>query len=87
MLGSLNTGGIEILPLDIFSSINPEDVELIGIHRKKGTLYKSFIETQIPLIELNFTTFFFLKYVIKLRRLIVSQNISIIHCLPQWMHY
>ncbi|NLD49602.1 MAG: glycosyltransferase family 4 protein [Clostridiaceae bacterium] len=80
MLGSLNTGGIEILALDIFSSINPEDVELIGIHRKKGTLYKSFIETQIPLIELNFTTFFFLKYVIKLRRLIVSQNISIIHC-------
>jgi glycosyltransferase involved in cell wall biosynthesis len=79
MMGSLNRGGAEVLMLDLFRNAKQADMDIIGIHRNTGNLYEEFINTGHKLILLRSKSLISIKYLLKLRKTIKSNSISIVH--------
>ncbi len=79
ILGSLNRGGTENLLLDLFRNIGGVFC-LLCIHRKRGALYEDFFRTHIPMLQLPVQKHSFLFYFIKLRKLLLKENVDIVHC-------
>ena len=79
MLGSLNRGGMETLLLDVFKNASKASFDFIGIHRKDGALKNDFQATGQKLICLSPKFPFDLLYFYKLRKLLKSENIQIVH--------
>ena len=80
MLGSLNRGGLETLACDLFGRAKDLGIDLIAIHRKMGVLYNEMKKTPTPLVQLRPRGFYDLLYLIKLRKLLINEQIEIIHC-------
>ena len=78
MFGSLNRGGSETLMLDYFNCNNPT-LDRIGIYRKGGDLLENFINTNVPLNQLAPVFALDIHYFLKLRYLLKSKKIDIIH--------
>lgn len=77
VLGNLNRGGAEVLLLDLFKNYDEKHNELILIHRKKGRLEEEFIATGLPIYYIPVHSLFF--YLVQLRKVILSENVSIVH--------
>ena len=80
LLGSLNRGGAETLALDVLKEVKNTNLNLIVIHRKKGLLYENFKKTDSSLIHLHPHLLLDISYFIKLRKVLRSKNIQIVHC-------
>ena len=78
LFGSLNRGGTETLKLDVCKNLKKDDFQAVGIYRKGGVLEQDFIDTEIPFFYLS-TDKNILRYLWRLRKLIVSQQIDIVH--------
>ncbi len=79
MLGSLNRGGTETLLLDCFRNKAQAPFDFIGIYRKEGQLSNDFRTSQVPLFKLCPKHPLDVGYFSRLRKLIHSQQISILH--------
>lgn len=78
LFGSLNRGGTETLMLDVCQSIDKDNFEAFGIYRKGGVLEQDFIKTGVPFTHIPVGKNIF-KYLHKLRKFIIINNINIIH--------
>lgn len=78
LLGSLNRGGTETLLLDVFKNAAKSKLNAIGIYRKTGILEKEFRVSGVPTYFLPVKKTVF-AYILKLRRLLRSENIQIVH--------
>lgn len=78
LFGSLNRGGTETLMLDVFQNLTKSDFDAIGIYRKQGVLEKDFLNSNIPFIKLSVTRNI-VAYLYKLRKIIVGNNVEIVH--------
>ena len=78
LLGSLNRGGTETLLLDVFRNAKQNGLEAIGIYRKEGSLEADFIQSGVEMVQLPVGKNL-LAYLIKLRRLLVLNKISVVH--------
>ena len=78
LLGSLNRGGTETLMLDVFKKTQPNQIALTGIYRKIGELENDFqlSGTEMHYLPVKKNIF---SYILRLRRLIKQQNLSILH--------
>ncbi len=79
LLGSLNRGGTETLLLDVFRNAPSSNFPFIGIHRKNGTLQADFQATSVPLFCCAPRPFRFITYLVRLRHLLRSQDVTIAH--------
>jgi glycosyltransferase involved in cell wall biosynthesis len=79
LLGSLERGGTETLLLDCFRVAHEAGFPFIGIHRKDGTLLKSFMETGVPFYSVSFSSRLDIGYIFRLRKLLINQGITIAH--------
>jgi glycosyltransferase involved in cell wall biosynthesis len=79
MLGSLNRGGTETLMLNLFEEKKNIPFNIIAIYRKSGDLEHEFESTQVPFYKLSPKSKFDISYILKLRKLIKNQQITIIH--------
>ena len=79
LLGSLNRGGAETLMLDVVRNLKGSDIKAICVHRNKGELYIDFCRADVVLKQLRPRFKLDLLYYIKLRSLLIKENISIIH--------
>lgn len=80
LLGALNRGGAETLVLDVFRNTKAHNLDLICIYRKEGSLLKEFLQTTVKCLKLNPKKSKFLPgYLVKLRKLIIAENVQIIH--------
>jgi glycosyltransferase involved in cell wall biosynthesis len=79
LLGSLNRGGTENLLLDCFRNADEAKFNFIGIHRKDGILLTSFLQTGVPFYRVSFSNRFDLGYFFRLRKILISQSITIVH--------
>lgn len=78
LFGSLNRGGTETLMLDIFTQLPKTPTKAIGIYRKDGILKDSFTATTIPMYHIPTAKNPF-SYILKLRKKLLSERISIVH--------
>lgn len=78
LFGSLNRGGTETLLLDVFRHTKSQKLDAIGIYRKSGNLESNFIESGVPIYKIVARGIRF-TYLVKLRRLFISNNITTIH--------
>ncbi len=78
LFGSLNRGGTETLMLDVCKNLQQADFEAIGVYRKKGILENEFLFTNIPFYFLPVSKIR-IKYVLKLRKLLINNQITIVH--------
>jgi glycosyltransferase involved in cell wall biosynthesis len=78
LLGSLNRGGTETLMLDIFRNALANKLDAVCILRKSGVLEKDFINSEVKIIKLPFSKNIF-AYLYRLRRVIKTENIRVIH--------
>ncbi len=78
LFGSLNRGGTETLMLDVCQNLSKEDFDAIAFYRKGGVLEQDFIKTDVPFVHLPTSKNIF-RYLHKLRKSIISNNIDIIH--------
>lgn len=79
LFGSLPRGGAETLLLDCFKHSKETNLNIIGIYRKDGLLSDEFHESNIRLIKLRPRYIFDLMYFFKLRKLLNTENIDIVH--------
>ena len=79
LLGSLNQGGTETLLLDVFRNADKVPFPFIGIHRKEGTLSGQFYAAGPKMILCNIFKLKFLRYLLALRRVLLAENITIVH--------
>lgn len=84
MMGGLNRGGAETLMLDIFRNWRNAPFEFIGIHRKNGSMHDAFYSAGPKLYQLFPRRFWNIRYLQQLRRVIKSENITIIHA-QHWL--
>ncbi|MEA5141190.1 glycosyltransferase family 4 protein [Arcicella rigui] len=90
LMGSLNRGGAETLVLDICKNINEHNFEIILIHRKNGQLKEEFVQSGIELHQIHPKHIFDIAYFIKLRNIIIDNNIQIVHAhqvIDAWLAY
>lgn len=78
LLGSLNRGGTETLLLDVFRNANRNELDAMGIYRKSGSLEPDFRQSGVEMAQLSVEKNLF-AYLIKLRRLLIRSEISIVH--------
>ena len=78
LLGSLNRGGTETLLLDVFRNAQANQLEAIGVYRKSGVLEAEFIQSGVPMLMLSVGRNI-LDYLFRLRKLLISNGIDIIH--------
>lgn len=79
LLGSLNRGGTETLLLDVFRSAFSAAFPFIGIHRNGGTLHADFDATTPALYCCKPQAFRWVSYLRNLRRLLLSEKVTIVH--------
>lgn len=79
LLGSLNRGGTETLLLDCFRNAAIAEFPFIGIYRKDGILADDFKKTGVPLYLLSPKSKVDITYFVKLRKLLISNEITIVH--------
>lgn len=84
MFGGLNRGGAETIMLDVFRNWWNTPFEFIGIHRKGGTMRDAFYAVGAKLYQLAPKRFGYIRYLLQLRRLIKSENITTIHA-QHWL--
>ena len=77
-IGALHRGGAETLLLNIFKSRIPDDFSVNLIHRKDGPLKNEFKVTNKNIFHLPVGKNYF-TYLIRLRRILIKNNIQIIH--------
>ena len=78
LLGSLNRGGTETLMLDLCQNLKKIDFDAVGIYRKGGVLEQEFLNSDVPFILLK-PGKNMLKYLWKLRKLILNNKVEVIH--------
>jgi glycosyltransferase involved in cell wall biosynthesis len=78
-LGSLSRGGTETLLLDIFRNSSKANFDFIGIHRKEGALKDDFYATGPKFVQLSPKFPFDFFYLLKLRKLLKTENVRIVH--------
>lgn len=78
-MGTLNRGGAETLVLDICRNAVEAELNTVLIHRKGGLLAEDFTASGVEMIRLRPHGPFDLKYLARLRRIVVRRNIDILH--------
>ncbi|VBB44602.1 Group 1 family glycosyl transferase [uncultured Paludibacter sp.] len=78
LFGSLNRGGTETLMLDVCKNLKKEDFKAIGVYRKGGALENDFVRSGVPFYKLR-TRKNIISYLWKLRKLILTHHIDILH--------
>jgi len=78
LLGSLNRGGTETLLLDVCRHLKNQEIEALGVYRKKGILESDFLQSGIPFEYLPVGKNIF-SYLFRLRKMLLSNNISVVH--------
>jgi glycosyltransferase involved in cell wall biosynthesis len=78
LLGSLNRGGTETLLLDVFRNAASNQLDAIGIYRKTGVLENDFLASGVKMQCLP-TGKNILLYLVRLRHLLKSNNITLVH--------
>jgi glycosyltransferase involved in cell wall biosynthesis len=78
LLGSLNRGGTETLLLDVFQNAASNQLDAIGIYRKTGVLENDFLASGVKMQCLP-TGKNILMYLVRLRHLLKSNNITLVH--------
>lgn len=84
MFGGMNRGGAETIMLDVFRNWRNAHFEFIGIHRKDGTMREAFYDAGPKLYQLSPRRFGYVRYLLQLRRLIKSENVTTIHA-QHWL--
>lgn len=84
MLGSVNRGGTETLMLDVFRNAKKAPFEMIGIHRKGGAYLDDFYAAGPKMIQCAPKRFGYLRYLIRLHRILQSEDIRVVHT-QQWL--
>lgn len=84
MFGGMNRGGAETIMLDVFRNWRNAPFEYIGIHRKDGAMHNAFYSAGSKLYQLAPKRFGYIRYLLQLRRLIKSENITTIHA-QHWL--
>lgn len=79
LLGSLNRGGTETLLLDVFRSASTAAFPFIGVYRNGGALQADFEATSPTLYCRKPRPFLRLAYLRSLRRLLLSEQVTIVH--------
>lgn len=79
LLGSLNRGGAETLLLDVFRNADKANYDFIGIHRHSGEYKDDFYATDKKLYFLQPKRWRIVSYLLKLRKILKSESISVIH--------
>ena len=79
LLGSLNRGGTETLMLDVFRNADKASYSFIGIHRKGGACKDEFYAAGSTMYQLAPKRFGYLRYFIRLRNLLKTESITIVH--------
>jgi len=80
MLGSLNRGGTEILMLDVLSRYKTAPFEMVLIYRREGELSNEFLQCGCRLFRIDPQHIMrFPGYLLKVRKLIKYEKISVIH--------
>ena len=84
MFGGMNRGGAETIMLDVFRNWRNAPFGFVGIHRKGGTMRDAFYTAGPKLYQLSPRRFGYVRYLLQLRRLIKSENITTIHA-QHWL--
>lgn len=84
LLGSLNRGGTETIMLDVFRHFQSAPYTMIGVHRKDGAYRDDFYSAGPEMVHLTPKRFGYIRYLFKLRRLLKSENITIVHA-QHWL--
>ena len=84
MFGGMNRGGAETIMLDVFRNWRNAPFEFIGIHRKGGSMRDAFYAVGSKLYQLAPKRIGYIPYLLQLRRIIKSENISVIHA-QHWL--
>lgn len=79
LFGSLNRGGAETLVLDVFKNATKATFEMIGVHRKGGAYQEEFYASRQKMVQLAPTRFGFVRYLLRLRRILLSEKVNIVH--------
>lgn len=78
LFGSLHRGGAETLMLDVFKNAFEASFEFIGIHRRGGACQEEFYAVG-TMIQCAPKRFGFFRYLWRLRKLLIQEQVSIIH--------
>jgi glycosyltransferase involved in cell wall biosynthesis len=78
-MGSLNRGGAETLMLDVFNNASQSELDIVGIHKKRGELYSEFNNSGWPLIQVYPRNGFDIGYIFRLRKILKRNRITIVH--------
>ena len=84
MFGGMNRGGAETIMLDVFRNWRNAPFGFIGIHRKGGAMHDAFYAAGPKLYQLSPRRFSFVRYLLQLRRLVKSENITTVHA-QHWL--
>lgn len=90
LLGSLNRGGAETLVLDVFRHWRNAPFPFIGIHRKDGAYKEEFYAAGPKMYQLAPKRLGYIRYLVQLRKLLKSEQITLIHTqhwLDSWYAY
>jgi glycosyltransferase involved in cell wall biosynthesis len=79
LFGKLNRGGAETLALDVFRNSKSSEIGFICIHRRHGELFDTFHSVGIPVYQLKPKSHFDIKYIFKIRKLLLKEKIDIVH--------
>jgi len=78
LLGSVNRGGTETLLLDVFRNATKNNLDVLVIYRKSGILETNFREIDLPIYKVPTGKKPF-GYILRLRKLLFENNITIAH--------
>lgn len=84
MLGGMSRGGTETLFLDVFKNASIASFEFIGVHRKGGAYQDEFYAAGPKMVYLTPKRFGYVRYLLQVRRLLKSENITIVHA-QHWL--
>ena len=79
LLGSVNTGGTEMLSLDICNNFKHKDFTVMLAYRQGGDLESEFRKTNIKMFKLSSKRNNYFQIIKNLRKLVIENEISIIH--------
>lgn len=79
LIGSLNRGGAETLLLDVLNKSRKLPYEVIMIHRKGGEYLSDFYKTNCTMFHIPLREHHFIRYLLDLRRLLLQQQVDIVH--------
>ena len=91
MFGGMNRGGAETIMLDMFRNHHLAPFPFIGVHRKGGSYRDAFYNAGPALYQLAPKRFGYVRYLLKLRRLLKTEGIAIAHaqhwldCIYAWI--